>query len=84
MERVLEKIFYEYMREEEMSNCVKEIDERLEKNKKIIGTHLNRKEKRLLLRITDDKDLITEEKSLNSFTYGFKLGVKIGYESNQK
>lgn len=83
MKNVLEKMFYEYIKEAANSNFIEEAEDRLEDNKKLLEVHLNEGQKKLLLRVIDDKDLITEKTNLNSFIYGFKTGLKFGYEVNQ-
>lgn len=57
--------------EQEIEDCHRQLIERLEKP-----------ERKLVLRIMDAQNLITEERSLNSFLYGFKLAWELAYELN--
>lgn len=83
MSNTLEEIFYEHIKNVKKSDCTNESYSRLEKNERNLKSHLNKKEKKLLLRIIDDKDLIKEEIVSNSFITGFKIGLQVGYESNK-
>ena len=55
--------------EQEIEDCHRQLIERLEKP-----------ERKLVLRIMDAQNLITEERSLDSFHCGFKLAWEPAYE----
>ena len=57
--------------EQEIEICHRELIERLEKP-----------ERKLVLQIMDAQNLITEERSLDSFLCGFKLAWELAYELN--
>ncbi len=57
--------------EQEIETCHRQLIERLEKP-----------ERKLVLRIMDAQNLITEECSLDSFLCGFKLAWELAYELN--
>ena len=57
--------------EQEIEDCHRRLIERLEKS-----------ERKLVLRIMDTQNLITEERSLDSFLCGFKLAWELTYELN--
>ena len=57
--------------EQEIEDCHKQLIERLEKP-----------ERKLVLRIMDNQSLIAEERSMDSFVYGFKLAWELAYELN--
>ena len=57
--------------EQEIEDCHRQLIERLEKA-----------ERKLVLQIIDAQNLITEERSLDSFLYGFKLAWELAYELN--
>lgn len=57
--------------EQEIEICHRELIERLEKP-----------ERKLVLQIMDTQNLITEERSLDSFLCGFKLAWELAYELN--
>ena len=83
MANILDELFYERINKAKKIDFTNELYIRLGKNEKHLKSYLNKKQKKLLLRIIDDKDLIKEEISSNSFIEGFKLGLKVGYESNR-
>lgn len=82
MEDILKKAFNIELIQDE-TESVRKVMESLELNQKLLKRYLNKNERRLLLRLIDAKDLIAEEKGLHSFINGFKLGLKIGYETNK-
>ena len=82
MKNILDELFYEHINKTKNSNLANETYFRLDKNEKYLKSHLNKKERKLLLRIIDD-NLISEKISSTSFIEGFKLGLRIGYESNK-
>ena len=55
--------------EQEIEDCHRQLIERLEKP-----------ERKLVLQIMDAQNLITEERSLDSFLCGFKLAWELAYE----
>lgn len=57
--------------EQEIEDCHRRLIERLEKS-----------ERKLVLRIMDTQNLITEERSLDSFLCGFKLAWELACELN--
>lgn len=57
--------------EQEIEFCHKQLIERLGKP-----------ERKLVLRIMDNQSLIAEERSMDSFVYGFKLAWELAYELN--
>lgn len=57
--------------EQEIEACHKQLIKRLEKP-----------ERKLVLRIIDNQGLIAEERSMDSFYYGFKLALELAYELN--
>lgn len=84
MRELIEELIYRNFREVLNSNVIKELENTMEMNKKKVKQNLNKKQKKLLLRIGDANDLITEECSCRSFIAGFKMGLKIGYETNKE
>ena len=57
--------------EQEIEDCHKQLIERLEKP-----------ERKPVLRIMDAQNLITEERSMDSFLCGFQLAWELAYELN--
>lgn len=57
--------------EQEIETCHQQLIERLEKP-----------ERKLVLRIMDVQGLIGEQRSVDSFLYGFKLAWELAYELN--
>ena len=57
--------------EQEIEDCHRQLIERMEKP-----------ERKLMLRIMDAQNLMTEERSLDSFLCGFKLAWELAYELN--
>ena len=55
--------------EQEIKTCHRQLIERLEKS-----------ERKLILRIMDAQNLITETRSVDSFLCGFKLAWELAYE----
>ena len=54
--------------------------ERIASNHRLLMKRLNRQNRKLVLRIIDDKDLICETVSLDSFIQGFRLGMMLTNE----
>lgn len=77
MKKILESLYDEYA---DKRDLYKEEKQRVYNNRKILQKSLNNYEKRLLLRITDDTDLIIEKTSIDSFINGFNVGVKLMLE----
>ena len=57
--------------EQEIEDCHRQLIERLEKP-----------ERKLVLQIMDAQNLITEERSMDSFLCGFQLAWELAYELN--
>ena len=55
--------------------------ERIQNNLEVLKGTLNKNQKKLLLRVIDDMDLITEKTAQDFFTDGFRTGVKIMIET---
>lgn len=72
-ERVAEKWNSEVHYEEEK--------QRIQSNLELLRKELNPAQRKLLLRIIDDKDLITEMTACDQYTRGFRTGIKIIVES---
>jgi len=80
MKNILEKPFGDYFKELTKES---EITQTLTLNQNLLKKRLNKQERKYLLTLIDAKDLVTEEKSFDCFVQGFKLGLKIGYETNR-
>jgi len=66
----------------EKPESITKLNTRIENNERIIKVNMNKRERKILLRMIDAKDLISEERAKYSFIEGFKLGLKIGYAVN--
>lgn len=53
---------------------------RIAANHRLLIQRLNKQNRKLVLRIIDDKDLICGDVSLDSFIQGFRLGAKLTTE----
>ena len=78
MNNALKKFYYGFYTplpmaelEQEIEDCHQQLIERLEKP-----------ERKLVLRIMDAQNLITEERSMDSFLCGFQLAWELAYELN--
>ena len=78
MNNALKKFYYRFYTplpmaesEQEIETCHQQLIERLEKP-----------ERKLVLRIMDAQNLITEERSMDSFLCGFQLAWELAYELN--
>lgn len=78
MNNALKKFYYGFYTplpmaesEQEIETCHQQLIERLEKP-----------ERKLVLRIMDAQNLITEERSMDSFLCGFQLAWELAYELN--
>ena len=79
MNNALKKFYYGFYTplpmaesEQEIEDCHQQLIERLEKP-----------ERKLVLRIMDAQNLITEERSMDSFISGFELAWQLSMELNQ-
>ena len=52
-------------------------EQRIEANHRLLSKRLNKRNCKLVLRIIDDKDLICEDISLDSFICGFRLAWRL-------
>ena len=77
MKGFLEELFFQSNKKNFNSKSVGNLDSEIEMNEKLLKMNLNEKQKKLLLRIEDAKDLIAEEISFESYIAGFKIGLKI-------
>ena len=84
LKNILEKSFYEDFKIIKQFDYINKLEKNIENNKNQLREHFNKKDKELLLRIIDAKDLKAEEMCLDSYIYGFKLGLKFGYEVNRE
>jgi len=84
MNNILEELFNNYTDLTEQKESISQLTLEIENNKKWLKRNLNKRQKKLLLRIEDGKDLSSEIISKESFISGFKLGLKIGYEVNKE
>jgi len=83
MESIFESLFYEYSIERKIrSEYIKKLEEEIEASNKRLKKRFSKQQKSLLLDIIDAKDSNRGETNLESFTAGFKIGLKIGYEAN--
>ena len=78
-----EKLFDKEPLDESTLESLEKLKNEIENDKRRLKMNLSKQQKRLLLRIEDGKDAIAEEGNLGSFVAGFKIGLKIGYESNR-
>lgn len=83
MEKLLDKLFSDYVNMPIKSEDIKEPELDLEINKRRLKQSLSKNQKKLLLRFEDGKDSINDLNKFESFTIGFKLGLSIGYEANR-
>lgn len=83
MKELMKELIYKNYQEVLNSNRINDLEKEVELNKKRLQKNLGKKQKNLLLRIGDAKDLKSEQCSYKSFIAGFKLGLKIGYETNR-
>ena len=73
--KMLYDTFYEPLPETELEQTIKE------SHRQLIDK-LEKPERKLVLRIMDAQNLITEERSMDSFLCGFQLAWKLAYELN--
>lgn len=79
MSSIIDRLFYNYYKPPEFADEQEHIDE-AESSLKQDFSKLQRK---LLLRITDNMDLVCEKTSRHSFQVGFILGCQLGAEVYQ-
>ena len=77
MKKVLESLYDQY---EHKSRSYNAEDNRIAHNVMALNKSLNRDERKLLLRIEDDKDLIIAKTSEDSFSNGVNIGVRLMLE----
>jgi len=82
MEGILDKLFLDYVRSANKPTDITVYEAVLENNKKLLKRKFSKRQKKLLIRIEDSKDSISEINSQHSFNIGLKLGLAIGYEVN--
>ena len=83
MKSVIGDLFIEPCQKQVDSELTAKLKSEIDRNKYWLKRGLNKKQKKLLLRIEDGKDLIDEINSAESFIAGFKTGLKIGFEVNE-
>lgn len=83
MKEFWEELFHKEIEEAAESDRISKLRKELEANMKYLKQSLNRNQMKLLLRIEDARNSITDESNLESFAAGFKTGLRIGYESNR-
>jgi len=83
MNNILDKLFFDYVKKATKSESVRKLETEIENNKKWLKQDLSERQKKLLLRFEDKKDLIKELSNSESFAAGFKFGLKVGYEVNK-
>ena len=83
MKSIFEILFSNLETEKKYSESINRLEIETERNRKRLSQTLNRKQRKMLLSIVDTKNVIKTESDLENFTEGFKLGLKIGYESNK-
>ena len=76
MTRIMEQLYDSFYRQ---PNLMEE-ERHICSNEALLKRHFSRWQKKILLRIIDDKNLICEKTSLDSFENGFRLGVKLTTE----
>ena len=79
----LGKFLYKYDYSMHNPESARKINNEIEIHRKQLKQHLNKEQRKLLLRIEDKNDLLIEKAHMESFVMGFKLGLKIGYETNK-
>jgi len=83
MDSIIEKVFYTYFDRKASDKSISKIKNEIEVIKKQLKKTFSKKQRKLLLRIEDKKDLINEISSSESFIAGFKIGLKVGFEVNE-
>lgn len=76
MKKILESIYNEYR----YKNKVYTEESRISYNTQTLKKSLNKYERKLLLRIQDDNNLIIEKSSIDNFINGVNIGVKLMLE----
>ena len=78
MNDTLNQLYNRFYTPMSMAECEQEIEDC---HRQLIG-RLEKPERKLVLQIMDAQNLITEERSLDSFLCGFKLAWELAYELN--
>ncbi|MEQ2443173.1 DUF6809 family protein [Pseudoflavonifractor sp. CLA-AP-H29] len=78
MNDTLNQLYNRFYTPLSMAECEQEIEDC---HRRLIG-RLEKPERKLVLQIMDAQNLITEERSLDSFLCGFKLAWELAYELN--
>ena len=78
MNDTLNQLYNKFYTPLSMAECEQEIEDC---HRQLIG-RLENPERKLVLQIMDAQNLITEERSLDSFLCGFKLAWELAYELN--
>ena len=78
MNDTLNQLYNRFYTPLSMAECEQEIEDC---HRQLIG-RLEKPERKLVLQIMDAQNLITEERSLDSFLCGFKLAWELAYELN--
>lgn len=78
MNDTLNQLYNKFYTPLSMAECEQEIEDC---HRQLIG-RLEKPERKLVLQIMDAQNLITEERSLDSFLCGFKLAWELAYELN--
>lgn len=80
MPQIIEQLYCKFY---QSPNTEKE-KQRLQTTMGVLKQRLSKWQKKMLLRVTDEKDLICAIKTQDSFEQGFRLGVKLTAEIYQK
>ena len=80
MKNVLEELFDNYNSKKRDSDLIIKLESEIEKNKHQLKKNIDKKQKKLLLRIEDGKIAINEAENAENFNAGFKTGLKLGFE----
>ena len=76
MTRMIERLYDNFYR---LPNLMDE-EQRICSNEALLKRCFSKWQKKILLRIIDDKNLVCQKTSLDSFEKGFRLGVKLTTE----
>ncbi len=79
MQQIIEQLYRNFYQK---PNTAEE-KQRLQSNISLLKRNFSKWQKKILLRIIDDKDLICSTVSKDSFEQGFRLGVKLTTEVYQ-
>ena len=78
MNNTLNQLYNRFYTPLSMAKC----EQKLEDCHRQLVKRLEKPERKLVLQIMDAQNLITEERSLDSFLCGFKLAWELAYELN--